>query len=88
MMNENQEFNFLDALTMVGFFAQLSNMSEDEAQTDYIRKVILAISQEIEKLHQENDVIIKQNEEILNILNKEKNESRIEQKIREELNNG
>jgi hypothetical protein len=52
----------------VGFFAQLDNMAKDEEQTKYVQVVIEAIANEIEKLHKENDIIIKQNEEIIGLL--------------------
>jgi hypothetical protein len=66
--NENQQFEMLDALNIVGFFAQLDNMSKDEQQSKYIQTVIQAIANEIEKLHKENDIIIEQNNEIINML--------------------
>lgn len=66
--NEDNNFEFLDIITIVGFIAQLSNIAKDEEQTNYIHKVIETIAQEIEKLHQENDYIMWQNEEILKIL--------------------
>lgn len=65
---ENQQFEMLDALNIVGFFAQLDNMAKDEEQTKYVQVVIEAIANEIEKLHKENDIIIKQNEEIIGLL--------------------
>lgn len=67
-MNEYQDFEFLDIINILGFVAQLLNMFGDEKQTNYIHKVIRAISDEIQKLHNENDMIMKQNEEILNLL--------------------
>jgi glycerol dehydrogenase-like iron-containing ADH family enzyme len=66
--NENQQFEMLDALNIVGFFAQLDNMSKDEQQSKYIQTVIQAIANEIEKLHKENDIIIEQNNEIIKML--------------------
>lgn len=77
-MNENNfninnlknktNFNILDIITILGFVAQINNIQDDKTQTEYIQKVIQAIADEIKKLHKENDIIIKQNEEILNIL--------------------
>jgi glycerol dehydrogenase-like iron-containing ADH family enzyme len=69
--NENQQFEMLDALNIVGFFAQLDNMSKDEEQSKYIQTVIQALANEVEKLHKENDIIIEQNEEILKLLKEE-----------------
>ena len=63
--NDNTNSKLLDALTILGFAAQIQNISDDKTQTEYIRKVIQVIADEIEKLHKENDIIIKQNEEIL-----------------------
>ena len=69
--NISDNNSLLDAITLVGFLAQLKNIGDDNIQTTYIKKVIQAIADEIEKLHKENDIIIKQNEEILEILKKE-----------------
>lgn len=66
--NLNNNIKDVDILTIIGLFKQLENMKLDQEQTLYIRKVIQAIVKEIEKLHNENDIIIKQNEEILNLL--------------------
>jgi cell division protein FtsB len=66
--NDNTNNKMLDALTILGFAAQIQNISDDKTQTEYIRKVIQVIADEIEKLHKENDIIIKQNEEILKML--------------------
>jgi hypothetical protein len=55
---ELSNFEFLDAITIVGFLAQLDNMDKDEKETDYIHKVIDSIANEIEKLHKENEIII------------------------------
>ena len=73
MNNQNyqQDKNNLEALdiiTMLSFAMQTTNIQKDEKQTEYIHKVIKAIANEIEKLHKENDIIIKQNEKILNLL--------------------
>jgi len=68
-MNNNEQSNvLLDGITIVGFLAQLKNIEDDKIQTSYIQQVIIAIANEIDKLHKENDIIIKQNEEILKIL--------------------
>jgi fatty acid/phospholipid biosynthesis enzyme len=69
--NENQQFEMLDALNIVGFFAQLDNMSKDEEQSKYIQTVIQALTNEVEK----NDIIIKQNNEILKLLKEKHNDS-------------
>ena len=66
--NINQNDSLLDSITILGFIAQLQNIKDDKEQTEYIRKVIQAIADEIAKLHKENDIIIKQNEDILKIL--------------------
>jgi glycerol dehydrogenase-like iron-containing ADH family enzyme len=70
-MNENQQFEILDALNVVGFFAQLDNMSKDEEQSKYIQTIIKALANEVEKLHKENDIIIEQNNEIIRLLKEE-----------------
>lgn len=64
-LTNKTSFNILDIITILGFVAQIDNIKDDEIQTDYIRKVIQAISDEIDKLHKENDVIIEQNNKIL-----------------------
>lgn len=67
-MNEDKQFEFLDLLAITSFVMQLQNIEEDEVQNKYIKEVILAISKEIEELHQENKIIIEQNEKILKLL--------------------
>ena len=64
-MNENNEFEFLDALTLISFFAQMENLDKDEKYTRFIKRVILGLVGEIEKLHKENDDIIKKLDEVL-----------------------
>ena len=64
-MNENNEFEFLDALTLISFFAQMENLDKDEKYTRFIKRVILGLVSEIEKLHKENDEIIKKLDEVL-----------------------
>ena len=51
-MNNNQNFEALDILTLISFIAQIQNMNEDTKEKTYIHEVIKAISIEIEKLHQ------------------------------------
>ena len=68
-LNNINNNGLLDGITILGFIAQLQNIGDDKTQTEYIRKVIQAIADEIEKLHKENDIIIKQNEEILKKIN-------------------
>lgn len=68
LSSEQQNFDLLDIITMVGFFAQMDNMSKDEEQTEYIHGVIETIEKEIEKLHKENDIIIEQNNTIIHML--------------------
>lgn len=70
--NNGNQFEFLDLITIMGFLAQVDNMSKDESQTKYIHKVIKTIALEIDKLHKENDIIIKQNEEIIKLLKTKK----------------
>jgi hypothetical protein len=65
---DGQQLEFLDILTIVSFCTQLSNMSQDEQQTTYINNVIKAISNEIEELHEENNIIIAQNKEIIDLI--------------------
>lgn len=67
-----EETNILDLLNVFSLWAQIDNMNMDAKQSDYIRKVIKAIADEIDKLHKENDIIIKQNEEILRLLQNNK----------------
>lgn len=63
-----EDVGVLDLLNVFSLWAQIDNMNMDKQQTEYIRKVIRAIADEIDKLHKENDIIIKQNEEILDLL--------------------
>ena len=67
-MNENNPNNgleFLDIITIMGFLAQLKNLSKDEKYEQFIKKIILGLVQEIEKLHKENEDIIKKLDEVL-----------------------
>ena len=71
-MNENffnlAEFDFLDFLAIISFVMQLEGIKENE-QSDKITNMLFdAIDSEIAKLHEENDIIIAQNEEIIKLL--------------------
>ena len=57
-MEENNNLNFVDILSLISFYMQVKNIDEDKKQTKYINDVILAINYEIQKLHEENDIII------------------------------
>lgn len=63
-----EDIDILDLLNVFSLWAQVDNMKMDAEEGVYIRKVIKAIANEIDKLHKENEVIIKQNEEILKLL--------------------
>ena len=60
----------LDALQLLAFYIQLKNIEWDQNQSQYIHSVIENINSQIAKLHQENDIIMQQNEEILRKLDK------------------
>ena len=64
-MNENQQFDFLDAITLIGFFAQIENLDKDQKYEEFIKKIIIGLVQEIEKLHKENEDIIEKVDQIL-----------------------
>lgn len=66
----NNELEFLDIITIAGFIAQMQNMEKDDKHNKFIHQVINTIAQEIQKLHNENDIIMAQNEKILNLLKK------------------
>lgn len=68
-MNENNNFEFLDILSIISFFAQIQNMADDDKQNKYIHSFIKNVNIEIAKLHKENDIIMEQNEKILTKLN-------------------
>lgn len=70
-----EDVGILDLLNVFSLWAQVDNMNMDRQQTVYIHTVIKAIANEIEKLHKENDIIMRQNEEILEMLRR-KNVSR------------
>lgn len=57
--NINRNFDILDFLSLISFFAQMKNMSDDEIAALKNNKVIQAVANEIDKLHKENDDIIK-----------------------------
>lgn len=69
-MDDNNGFEFLDALTLISFFAQMENLDKDERYEKFIKKIIMFLIGEIEKLHKENDDIIKKLDEVLEKLNK------------------
>lgn len=69
-MNENQQFDFLDAITLIGFFAQIENLDKDQKYEEFIKKIIIGLVQEIEKLHKENEDIINKLDQILEKLDK------------------
>lgn len=64
-MNNFQE---LDILNLFSLLAQFQNMNNDEQYHVFINKMFENILKEVEELHKENDIIIKQNEEILKLL--------------------
>ena len=66
--NEQEENNFLDIITMVSFIAQLQNMEIDGINTKWIHNVISSFAREVQKLHEENDVIINKIDKVLKIL--------------------
>lgn len=70
-MNNNQNFETLDLITLIGFIAQIQNMKIDAKEKDYIHDVIKAIADEIQKLHEENDRIESKLNKILELLGKE-----------------
>lgn len=70
-MNNNQNFETLDLITLIGFIAQIQNMKIDAEEKDYIHDVIKAIADEIQKLHEENDRIESKLNKILELLGKE-----------------
>lgn len=61
---DNAGLDILDILTVWGLKAQFENMARDAEETEYIHKVIHAISDEIAKLHEENDKILAELAEI------------------------
>lgn len=67
-MNKQEELNFLDIITMIAFIAQLQNMEIDGINTKWIHNVIFSLSKEVQKLHEENDIIIDKVNKILKIL--------------------
>ena len=67
----NNQFESLDAITIISFLAQLQNMAEDTKEKEYIHQVIATIATQIEKLHKENDRIEQKLNQILQILKKE-----------------
>ena len=67
---QNNNFQSLDVLQIMSFLIQLKNIEWDENQNMYIHSVIQNINSQIAKLHQENDIIMKQNEQILQKLDR------------------
>ena len=69
-MNNNQNLEALDIINLMGFIAQMQNIQKDAKEKEYIHQVIYTISNEIQKLHKENDRIEYKLDKILEILNK------------------
>lgn len=67
---EEGQIGVLDILTVLGLKAQFENMARDVEETEYIHKVIHAISDEIAKLHEENDRILAELAEIKRYIRK------------------
>ena len=67
-MNMNNNLESLDLITIISFIAQLQNIEEDKKEKQYIHSVILAIANEIEKLHKQNDRLEQKINQILQIL--------------------
>ena len=60
----------LDAIELLAFYIQLKNIEWDQQQNQYIHSVIENINKQIAKLHEQNDIIMQQNQQILNKLDK------------------
>lgn len=71
-MNNNNLQN-LDILQLLSFYIQLKNIEFDEQQNIYIHSIIENINNQIAALHKQNDIIMKQNEQILYKLDKLQN---------------
>lgn len=65
--NSGQSF---DLIQLLSFYIQLKNIKQDDIQNNYIHNVIQSIGQQIDKLHKQNDIIMKQNQQILDKLDK------------------
>lgn len=72
-MNNNYQngIEAMDILNLIAFYIQLTNIEQDNQQSEYIHNVIQAIAREIELLHKENDKIMTQNEEIIRLLRRD-----------------
>ena len=55
----NNGFGLVDILTVISFMAQMKNMNDDEITNLKNNSIIQAVANEIDKLHKENDDIIK-----------------------------
>lgn len=67
---EEGQIGILDILTIFGLKTQLENIARDVEETEYIHKVIHAISDEITKLHEENDKILAELAEVKEMISK------------------
>ena len=63
-MNNNQ----LDMINILSLVAQITNMNQDENYHKIINQFFSTINDEIKKLHEENDIIIAQNNKIIELL--------------------
>ena len=63
----NNNFEFLDVITILGFVAQMQNLEKDEQYENYIKNFIYNLNEEIQKLHKENEEIIEKLDKVLNL---------------------
>lgn len=70
-MNDYNNIQALDMINLLGFIAQINNIQKDGEYHEYMEKFFKQLFEEIQKLHKENDIIIKQNEKILKLLEKD-----------------
>ena len=70
MNYNNNSIQSFDLIQLLSFYIQLKNIKQDDIQNKYIHDVIQAIGNEIQKLHNQNDIIMKQNQQIIDRLDK------------------
>lgn len=55
---EQRDFNMLDIINFMSIALQIQNIEQDKIEKDFIHNFVKSVSNEIEKLHKENDIIM------------------------------
>lgn len=66
MQNQNSQFDFLDLITLISFVIAIQNLKENEQQSKILEeKLDNQDNQYLQKIIEQNKLIIEQNEKLL-----------------------